>query len=263
MFSAIYQGWVSHRRREPHRHGFRYRLFMLYLDLAELDRVFQGRWLWSTQRPALARFRREDHLGDARIPLDQAVRDLVQRETGIRPSGPIRLLTHLRYFGYGFNPVCFYYCFDVDDRHVTHIVAEINNTPWGEQHCYVLPHSACGATSGSMRFQFQKTFHVSPFMPMYLRYDWRFNVPGPRLNVHMALTHESKMFDATLSLERTPLSGSSLARVLTAFPFMTAKVITAIYWQALRLWLKGVPFYSHPNRHRSTTPGGADKAKRT
>ena len=97
MHSAIYRGWLEHRRAAPRRHAFRYPLFMVYLDLAELDRVFAGRWLWSTRRPALLRFDRRDHLGDPAIPLDQAVRDLVAERTGTRPQGPIRLLTHLRY----------------------------------------------------------------------------------------------------------------------------------------------------------------------
>src|SRR5512147_1165020 len=112
MQSCIYEGQVSHVRATPVAHTFRYRLFMVYLDLDELPRVFAGRWFWSTRRRALARFRREDHLGDPLRPLDACVRDLVERETGRRPEGPIRLLTHLAYYGYCFNPVSFYYCFD-------------------------------------------------------------------------------------------------------------------------------------------------------
>ena len=136
--SAIYEGTVRHRRRRPRLHAFTYRVFLMYLDLDDLDDVFQGRWLWSTQRPALARFRREDHVGDPSVPLDEAVRDLVAARTGHRPAGPVRLLTHLRYFGYVMNPVSFYYCFAADGAGLEAIVAEVNNTPWGEQHCYVL-----------------------------------------------------------------------------------------------------------------------------
>ncbi|MCF5919459.1 DUF1365 domain-containing protein, partial [Xanthomonas perforans] len=126
--SAIYTGWVRHRRFMPKALHFRHRLFLMYLDLSELDQVFARRWLWSVGRANLAQFRRSDYLGDARIPLDQAVRDCVQTHTGERPEGAIRLLTHLRYFGHVFNPVSFYYCFDRHDG-LRWIVAEITNTP--------------------------------------------------------------------------------------------------------------------------------------
>jgi len=258
MQSAIYRGWVRHRRFAPREHNFRYRLFMMYLDLAELEEVFRGRWLWSTRRFALARFRREDHLGDPRVSLDRAVRDLVEHDTGRRPTGPIRLLTHLRYFGYGFNPVSFYYCFDASGKRVETVVAEVNNTPWGEQYCYVLPEARNEGVGRHKRYRFSKDFHVSPFMPMDLGYDWRFSPPEARLNVHMRLNGEAKVFDATLELQREPLTGANLARVLTAFPLMTLKVIAAIHWEALKLWLKRVPFYTHPKK---LLRGGADPAK--
>ena len=138
MHSAIYHGWLRHRRTAPRKHAFRYLLFMIYLDLGALDRGFRGRWLWSARRTALARFDRADRLGDPALPLERSVRDLVESRSGRRPAGPIRLLTHLRYFGYCFNPVSFYYCFDVAGERIEHMVAEVNNTPWGEQHWYVL-----------------------------------------------------------------------------------------------------------------------------
>ena len=164
MKSAIYFGRVRHRRMAPVLHEFSYRMFMLYLDLSELPRLFDRRWLWSARGPALARFRREDHFGDPAVPLADSVRDLVARETGVRPAGPIRLLTHLRYFGHVFNPVSFYYCFDKDDSRVETIVAEVNNTPWGEQHCYVLPQSMNAGQAGHGRYFPEKVMHVSPFM---------------------------------------------------------------------------------------------------
>ena len=123
MNSAIFEGQVRHRRTQPTGHEFVYRLFMMYLDLSELDTVFKNRWFWSARRSALARFRRENHLGDKSVSLDKAVRDLVETETGSRPRGPVRLLTNLSYFGYCFNPVSFYYCFDADDQQVQTIVA--------------------------------------------------------------------------------------------------------------------------------------------
>jgi hypothetical protein len=247
MQSCLYAGSLRHRRFGPRPHAFRYDLFMAYLDLAELEDVFRGRWLWSTQRPALAWFRRADYLGDATRPLDEEVRERVWRETGRRPRGPIRLLTHLRMFGHCFNPVSFYYCFDARGERAETIVAEITNTPWKERHAYVLPAAASASGAGRLRFRFDKQFHVSPFLPMALAYDWRFSVPRERLAVHMEdLRGGEKVFDATLALERREITGASLAGALARHPAMSAKIVAAIYWQALRLWLKGAPFHTHP-----------------
>jgi uncharacterized protein len=246
MHSALYTGLLRHRRFAPREHEFSYRLFMVYVDLAELQEVFRGRWLWSVARPAVAWLRRRDYLGDPAVSLDTAVRDRVAAETGVRPDGPIRMLTHLRYFGIGFNPVTFYYCFDRAGRRVQSIVAEITNTPWNERHAYVLPDVG---SARALRYRIAKQFHVSPFLPMDLSYDWRFSQPGARLSVHMEdLQDDRKIFDATLTLQRREISGASLATALVAFPFMTARVVSAIYWQALRLWLKRIPFHSHPER---------------
>lgn len=251
MHSCLYKGWVQHRRHEPTPHEFRYGLFMLYLDLAELPRVFDRFWCWSTRRPALARFKRSDYHGDPAQSLDAAIRATVARETGTAPKGPIRLLTHLRYFGYVFNPVSFYYCFDAAGTRVETIVAEITNTPWKERHAYVLPASAAGLTENVMQFEFGKQFHVSPFWPMDMRYDWRLSLPGEDLRIHMENLHHKdghsrRAFDATLTLQREEISSAALSRALLRYPLMTAKVSGAIYWQALRLWFRRTPFFTHP-----------------
>jgi uncharacterized protein len=243
--SAIYAGLVRHRRRRPVPHAFRYRLFMMYLDLDELPAALDGRWLWSARHVAPAWFRRADYHGDPSLPLSDAVRDTVAQATGTRPSGPIRLLTHLRYYGYCFNPVSFYYCFDARDTRVETVLTEITNTPWKERHCYVLPHTP--AMNGRLRFQFDKAFHVSPFMPMNHSYVWRFSTPGRKLGVHMEnYDTRGKLFDATLSLTRREITGRSLAQALLAYPWMTASVTLAIHWNALKLWRKGNPVHTHP-----------------
>ena len=248
MVSCIYEGRVRHRRFRPASNVFSYKLFMIYLDLSELDAVFEGRLFWSVGTVNLAYFRRRDHLGDPHVPLDSSVRDLVAARLGDRPLGPIRMLTHLRYFGHCFNPVSFYYCYDQSGERVETIVTEIHNTPWGEEHCYVLGESANEhAMKGWKQYRFSKKFHVSPFMDMGMHYDWRFREPDDRLRVHFnSYDGSQKLFDATLSLERRHMNRKNLARVLLAYPPMTLKVVAMIYWQALRLTWKGVPCYTHP-----------------
>ncbi|MFC5577271.1 DUF1365 domain-containing protein [Lysobacter niabensis] len=247
LHSAIYEGGVRHRRFAPTRHDFDYRMAQLYLDLDELDHVFQGRWLWSHDRRNVAEFRRIDYLGPPDRPLSEAVRDRVQAATGERPDGPIRLLTHLRYWGYVFNPVSFYYCHAADGR-LACIVAEITNTPWGERHAYVLPVGDAESRGRSLLWTFGKRFHVSPFMAMEREYAWSFTQPSDDLLVHMKASHNGRQeFAATLRLQRQALSGPALARVLWRYSAMTAQVITAIHWQALRLWLKRTPVHPHPS----------------
>ena len=254
MNSCIYEGQVRHSRKTPAENQFNYRLFMMYLDLEELPTIFAQNWFWSTTRPALARFRRSDHFGSGRLNLGDAIRSLVYKETGSRPGGPIRLLTNLSYFGYCFNPVSFYYCFSKDEQELEYIVAEVNNTPWGERETYVMDCRIAVITDFSYHFTPIKKMHVSPFMPMELEYNWMLSKPSDCLSVYMANSKDGKcFFNASMLLKRKNLNSFSLARVLLKFPFMTLKIVLAIHWQALRLWIKRCPVYVHPNKKKEAT----------
>lgn len=246
--SAIYFGHVVHRRHLPHAHAFRYPIAQLLLDLDEVSDVFAGRWLWSVARRNVVEFRRSDYLGDPQSSLADAVRDRAASELGHRPAGPVRMLAHLRHFGHVFNPVTFYYCYAADGETLECIVAEITNTPWKERHAYVLPVADGEPRGRALRWRFDKQFHVSPFMPMDCRYDWRFTPPGDDLRVHMQVWRDGqRQFDATQSMQRRALDGRGLALVLARHPLMTLQVVAAIHWQALRLWLKRNPVHDHPS----------------
>jgi DUF1365 family protein len=238
--SAIYEGVVGHRRSEPREHAFSYRVRMLYLDLGELPDVFDGHPLWSARRPALGWFRRSDYLGDPGVPLDQAVRGLVAERTGYRPEGPVRMLSTPRCFGHSFNPVSFYYCFDQAGEQVEAVVAEVTNTPWGERHAYV---------ARELTSRHAKALHVSPFYTLDYEYELRLSTPAERLDVSIGAERGGRReFKATLALERRSLSTRSLTTMLLRGAPISMKVSAAIYAQALRLRIKGIPVQPHPRR---------------
>ena len=241
MESALYTGTLRHRRFGPARHEFTYDLFMAFLDIDRLPELMRVSPFAGYNHFNWASFWERDHFGDARWPLRERLRIDAAKNGVTLPDGQIFLLTHLRYLGYGFNPVSFFYCYSASG-HLETILAEVNNT-FGESQNYWLGLSESG------QHECHKLMHVSPFMPMNLDYRFTMPAPGKRLLAQMnTLSGGRTCFDATLRLERSPWSASALHGALMRFPWMTAKVIGAIHWEALRLYFKKLKVFTHPER---------------
>ena len=259
--SAVYEGTIRHRRFVPVKNAFKYKLYMLYLDLDEVEDLFGNKWFSGFNQFNLVSFMRKDYFQPNNINLKQAiVKEVVKyaNSNGVKlpDINKVCVLTHARYFNIIFNPVSFYYCFD-NKGNLQAVLSEITNTPWGERHHYILlannsttdiEHTKIG--DKHHRFNFDKQFHVSPFNPMDMTYHWVLSAPEERLHIHMDNTVEhqgqEKHFDATLVMNKREWN-AYFPKSVIQYPFMTVKVIAGIYWQAMKLWLKKAPFYDHPN----------------
>ena len=248
IYPAIYVGSLRHRRFLPRRHEFTYPIFMVCLDIDRIPEAMSispftshNRWNWAS-------FFDDDHFGNPRLSLRQRLTYDAREHKITLPDGRVLLLTHLRYLGYNFNPVSFFYCHRSDGT-VESIVAEVNNT-FGETHNYWL-HAGHEQSGNFMRCEFDKQFHVSPFMAMAQRYEWTFASCGDSLVVQTnSFENENHVFDATLKLEPREWNRANLHAILRRYPWETLKVIGAIHYQAVRLWLKKVPVVHHPGAGR-------------
>jgi len=270
--SCIYEGVIRHRRRTPTKNSFKFLGFMLFLDLDEIDEVFAGRWLWSTRKFAYASFQREDHLKE--FPVDQnlksCVLEVLKSNNVDEDVERVCLLTQLRYCGFRMNPVSFYYCYRKSDQRLVAVVTEVNNTPWDQQHVYVIPDHKPDAdplarssaserrTSGSpsqLRQRYIKTeklnksFHVSPFMHSDMHYRMLYSLPGERIGVKMEnIENDKKIFDVSMLMHKRSITAMRLFWLGLKYPVYSFKVFAGIYFQALKLYLKKVPYHPHPDR---------------
>ncbi len=241
---------------------------MFYLDLDEIDEVLSRSRLLGKTIFHLARYKREDFYGSEQQSISENVRQRVQQELGFCPDGPVRLLANIRYFGYVTNPISCYYCFDQHERLVA-MLLEVTNTPWHEKEAYALDFRRASTKVNNVSFA--KTMHVSPFMPMNMRYQWRGSTPGNKLTFTLSNwldadaeekqdndsdtktktgqsdTSGELYFKAGVDFSRKEISASTVRSTLLRYPFMTGKVIVGIYWQALKLLVKKVGVYRHPD----------------
>lgn len=275
LHSAWLAGRIRHRRMQPVNHQFQYRTGLLALDLDDWPRIGEISRLLSVGRFNWLSLRRSDYLAPEQPDLKQAVQDQVEAATGWRPDGRIELVTHPRYLGYIFNPVSFYCCYAADARPENGdlprvVAAQITNTPWHERHVYCLegaPLQVSRAGWHTQQYRFQKRFHVSPYNPMDQEYQWVFSARGPELRIHMNVRRDgAKVFDATLEVQRTPVTRKTVQSHIRRFPVETLKVAAGIYWHALKLKLKGAVFQTHPDKLDRQDPayrlGHADHGER-
>lgn len=265
MKSAIYLGSVFHKRERPKAHRFTYSLCMFYLDLDEISCVSKLSRFCSDKPWSVLRIKREDFHGDPDKSIKSEVYRTVKDKLGITLNGPVRALSHWRLWGVNFNPLSTYYCFDESGERLVAILAEVTNTPWFERQAYAIK-----IDEQCKSYTFDKVFTVSPFNPVNMRYLWRSSVPGSHLNVSIdtyqlaysgtnqnnsgdveseclspvshTISDEDLRVHASMSLERHMLTRTAIHWVLLKFPFNTLRVIGGIYWEALRLFIKGVPF---------------------
>jgi DUF1365 family protein len=240
--SQLMTGSVRHRRFTPKQHNLNYDLFMPCLDIDEIPSLSKKVWGFGTHWWHWARFKREDYVGEG--CLKAAVQQKVAELTGVELDGRVLAVCHLRYLGLYFSPVNFYYLFDKHGQW-QYLLAEVSNTPWNERHYYAIP--ADSGLNGE-NWQHEKAFHVSPFNPVEQDYVWKLKYAQQRIMVHLECHRQNKEFDATLSLKGSPFDSTNLLKHLIKTPLMTVKVVIGIYWHALKLFLKKVPIYNHPNK---------------
>ncbi len=247
---SLCDGHVVHHRLAPREHRFKYAMCWLLLPLERLDAVCKANRGLSHNRFNWLSIRDRDYVNDSAQPIAEKLQNWLQQRTGQTFNGQVLLFTHPKFLGLGFNSVNFYLCHE--QQRLRYIVSEINNTPWGEKHLYL---HRCDDDAAHIEDRFDKRFHISPFIGMDIRYEWHFRLRGDRFDVHMRLHHGSgELLRVRMRTRTRPLAETSLTRFITRRPMQGVKMWLAIYWQALKLWLKGTPVHDHPDTSRRAHP---------
>lgn len=249
-------GHVIHDRKLPKKHRFKYHMCWCVFDLDRLDDWFQSSKWWGHNRWSVAALYDQDYVSAEKRPIKAKLLSFIHKKSGIKFDGRVMLFTHPRFMGYGFNSVNFYFCYTQiqSNLELAYIVSEINNTPWGEKHLYLHDCSKAEKTGDSWSFEFDKRFHISPFMEMRMNYRWQFKLSAERIEVKMWIKKQADtLLTVVLDTKITPLVQNKLNRFVLRKPFQPLKMSVGIYWQAFKLWLKKIPFYSHPNSSTKQT----------
>jgi len=243
--SALYRGRVVHSRLRPRAHRLNYRVFWLLLDLAELDELDRRLRVFSRNRLNLLSLHDRDHGDGSGAALRPQIEALLARAGIDLQGGPIRLLTMPRVLGYVFNPISLYYCHAADGRLLA-MVYEVTST-FGVRHAYVVPVPTEDQAAGLIRQGAAKALYVSPFLGMEMDYAFSGHAPGERLDLTIdASDAEGVLITAAMTGERRAMTDQNLLSATIALPFLTLKVMAAIHWEALKLWLKKVPLTRQP-----------------
>lgn len=229
---------MYHERFRPTSHRFSYRIFLFWLNLDEIEQLDDTVKHFSSRHRSVVRLRRTDYVGNADSTIKQAVLEKINQHSEQTVNGEVFMLGQCRMLGLYFSPVNFYFVRPDAQSDFTHMLAEVSNTPWNERHYYVVDLASQAPTD--------KQFHVSPFNPMQMQYQWTISQPGEQFTMQMDCHQQHKDFSAGLAMTRQPLTSKTLARAIRKIPSMTIKTVAGIYWQALKLWLKRTPVYPHP-----------------
>jgi len=250
--AALYAGQVMHQRMKPVGHRFSYDVFSLMIDLDRLNEADSMSRVFSVNRRNLLSFHEKDHSGDSRVSLRSYIDALLaQNGLPVRPAR-VLLVCYPRILGLVFNPLAVYYAYN-DDGALSAMVYEVRNT-FGERHTYVCPIGPDDVSDAGVRQQCDKLFHVSPFIPMAMRYQFRMLPPGEEIRWRILETDtEGPLLAATFSGVQVPLQTGKILRLVARIPHLTLKIVAGIHWEALKLWIKGVRYIPRPQAPEPTS----------
>ncbi len=243
--AALYRGTVMHARMKPVAHRFTYRVFSLLVDIGRLDELARLSPVFSVEKWNLLSFSERDHGPRDGAPLRAYIDGLLANAGVSIAGGRVLLFCYPRVLGLVFNPLSIYYCYDVDGQ-LAALVYEVRNT-FGQSHSYVAPIEAGEANEAGVRQDRDKLFYVSPFLDMTMRYHFRLQPPGETLRVRILETDaQGPILSATFTGRRLEATTGNLLATFFSMPLLTLKIVAAIHWEALRLWVKGMRLVTRP-----------------